>query len=173
MWPWRAGGERRLLFMSGLISHPFLHTLPSPWPSKVSSAFTDFETLHSVAFFSINLLSINYNNIWYMLMLYLSFSLLNPFIWTKYKDFYLLPTCCLVTKSCPTLCDSMVCSTLGFRVLHHLLEFAQTYVHWVSDAVQPSYPLSLPSPSALSPSQHQCLFQWVGFFVESFYNCID
>ena len=94
MWPWRAGGKRRLLFMSSLISHPFLHTLPSPWPSKVSSAFTDFETLHSVAFFSINLLSINYNNIWYILMLYLSFSLLNPFIWTKYKDFYLLPTCC-------------------------------------------------------------------------------
>ena len=55
---------------------------------------------------------------------------------------------CLVTQSCLTLCDSMVCSTPGFPVLHHLPEFAQTHVHWVSDAIQPSYPLSSPSPPA-------------------------
>ena len=47
----------------------------------------------------------------------------------------------------------------SFPVLHHLLEFAQTHVHWVSDAIQTSHPLSSPSP-VLNPSQHQCLFQW-------------
>ena len=68
---------------------------------------------------------------------------------------------CSVTKSCPTLSDPMDCSMPGFPVLHYLLEFAQTHVHWISDAIQPS-PLLLPSfPTALSLSQHQGLFQWV------------
>ena len=49
----------------------------------------------------------------------------------------------------------------GFPILHYLPEFAQTHVHWVSDAIQPSHPLSLPSPPALSLFQHQGLFQWV------------
>ena len=56
--------------------------------------------------------------------------------------------CCLVTKSYPTLCDPINCSTSGFPVLHYLLEFAQTHVHWIGDAIQPSYPLSPPSPPA-------------------------
>ena len=53
---------------------------------------------------------------------------------------------CSVPKSCPILCEPMNCSTPGFPVLHHLLEFAQTHVHWVSDAIQPSHlqPLSFP-----------------------------
>ena len=67
--------------------------------------------------------------------------------------------CYSVTQSCPTLCDPMDCSTPGFPVLHYLPEFAQTHVHGVSDAIQPSHPLSSPSPSALSLSQHQGLFQ--------------
>ena len=71
---------------------------------------------------------------------------------------------CLVTKSYPTLCDSMDCSTPGFPILHHLLEFAQTQVHWVGDTIQPSNPLSSPSPPAFSLSWHQGLFQWVGSF---------
>ena len=52
----------------------------------------------------------------------------------------------------------------GFPVLHYLLEFPQTHVHWVGDAIQPSHPLSLPSPPALNLSQHQGLFQWVCFW---------
>ena len=56
----------------------------------------------------------------------------------------------------------MDCSTPGFPVLHYLPEFAQTHVHWVDDAIQPSHPLSPPSPPALNLSQHQGLFQWVG-----------
>ena len=55
----------------------------------------------------------------------------------------------------------MDCSTPGFPVLHHLPEFTQAHVHWVGDAIQPSHPLSSPSPPAFNPSQHQGLFQWV------------
>ena len=54
---------------------------------------------------------------------------------------------CSVTQLCPTLCDPMDCSTLGFPV-HHLPELAQTHVHWVNDAIQPSHPLLSPSPPA-------------------------
>ena len=66
---------------------------------------------------------------------------------------------CSVSQSCPTLCDSTDCSTPGFPVLHHLLEFAQTHVHWVGDAIPPSHPLSSPSPPACNLSQDQGLFQ--------------
>ena len=63
-----------------------------------------------------------------------------------------------VTQSCPTLCDPMNHSTPGLPV-HHLLEFTQTHIHRVSDAIQPSHPLSSPFPPAFNPSQHQRLFQ--------------
>ena len=59
------------------------------------------------------------------------------------------------------LCDPMDCSAPGFPVLHHPPELAQTHVHWVGDATQPSHPLLSPSPPALNLSQHQGLFQWV------------
>ena len=67
-----------------------------------------------------------------------------------------------VTQSCPTLCNPMDCSMPGFPVHHQLPEFAQTHVHWVNNAIQPSHPLSSPSPPAFNLSQHQGLFQWVG-----------
>ena len=66
-----------------------------------------------------------------------------------------------VAQSCLTLCDLMDCSTPGFPVHHQLLEFAQTHVHQVGDAIQPSHPLSSPSPPAFNLSQHLGLFQWV------------
>ena len=66
-----------------------------------------------------------------------------------------------VAQSCPTLCDPMNCSTPGLPVHHQLPESTQTHVHRVGDAIQPSYPLSSPSPSAFNLSQHQGLFQWV------------
>ena len=69
--------------------------------------------------------------------------------------------CCSVAQSCLTLFDPMNCSTPGFPVLHYLLEFAHTHVPWVRDAIQPSHPLSSPSPSAFNISQYQGLFQWV------------
>ena len=66
-----------------------------------------------------------------------------------------------VAQLCPTLYDPMNRSTPGLPVHHQLLEFTQTHVHWVSDAIQPSHPLSSPSPLAPNPSQHQSLFEWV------------
>ena len=71
--------------------------------------------------------------------------------------------CCSVAQLCLTLCDLMDCSTLGFPVLQYLPECAQSHVHWVHDAIQPSHPLPPPSPPALYLSQHQGLFQWVCF----------
>ena len=80
-----------------------------------------------------------------------------------YFTFYILWIffCCPVTQSCPPLCDPVDCTMLGFPLLHHLLEVAQTYVHWVGDIIQPSHPLSSPSPRAFNISQHQHLYQWV------------
>ena len=66
-----------------------------------------------------------------------------------------------VAQSCLILCDPMNHSMPGLPVHHQLPEFTQIHVHWVSDAIQPSHPLSSPSPPALNPSQHQSLFQWV------------
>ena len=65
--------------------------------------------------------------------------------------------------SCVRLCNSMECSTPGFPVNHQLQKLAQTHLHWVGDAIQPSQPLSSPSPPAFSLSQHQGLFQRVSF----------
>ena len=65
------------------------------------------------------------------------------------------------TQSCLTLCDPMNHSMPGLPVHHQLLEFSQTHVHRVSDAIQPSHPLSSPSPPALNLSQNQGLFKWV------------
>jgi len=63
------------------------------------------------------------------------------------------------SQSCPTLCDPMNCSMPGLPIHHQLPEFTQTHVHRVSVAIQPSHPLSSPSPPAPNPSQHQSLFQ--------------
>ena len=64
-----------------------------------------------------------------------------------------------VAQSCPTLCDPVNHSTPGLPVHHQVPEFTQTHIHRVSDAIQPSHPLSSPSPPAPNPSQHQSLYQ--------------
>ena len=66
-----------------------------------------------------------------------------------------------VAQSCPTLCDPMDCRMPGLPVYQQLPEFTQAHVHWVGDAIQPSHPLSSPSPPAFDLSQYQGLFQWV------------
>ena len=68
-----------------------------------------------------------------------------------------------VTQSCPTLWDRINSCTPGLPVHHQLPEITQIHVHRVGDAIQPSHPLSSPSPPAPNPSQHQSLFQWVNF----------
>ena len=69
--------------------------------------------------------------------------------------------CCSVAQLCLTLWNPVDCSMPGFPVLHYLLEFDQTHVHWISDAIQPSHLLLPPFPPALSLSQHQGIFQSV------------
>ena len=69
-------------------------------------------------------------------------------------------SCCSVAQLRLTLCDPMDCSTPGLPVPRHLPEFAQVRIHCISDAIQPSHPLTPSSPSALSFSQHRELFQW-------------
>ena len=85
-----------------------------------------------------------------------------------------------VAQLCPTLCDPTNHNTPGLPVHHQLLEFTQTHVHWVSDAIQPSHPVSSPFPSAPNPSQHQGLFQWVNsvlysrtLFISSIYKSLN
>ena len=74
------------------------------------------------------------------------------FIWVPFSS---------VAQSCPALCNPMDCSTPGLPVHHQLPESTQTHVHCVGDTIQPSKPLSSPSPPALNLSQHQGLFKWV------------
>ena len=81
-----------------------------------------------------------------------------PFAITSESFEYLVSS---VVQSCPTVCDPMDCSTSGLPVHHQLPEFTQTHVHWVGVAIQPSHPLSSPSPPAFNLSQHQGLFRWV------------
>ena len=66
-----------------------------------------------------------------------------------------------VAQSCPTLVTPWIAALQASLSITHLLEFTQTHVHRVRDAIQPSHPLSSPSPPAPNPSQHQGLFQWV------------
>ena len=73
--------------------------------------------------------------------------------------FHLITQFSSVAQLCPTLCDPMNRSTPGLPLHHQLPEFTQTHVHRVGDAIQPSHPLSSPSPPAPNPSQHQGLFQ--------------
>ena len=66
-----------------------------------------------------------------------------------------------IAQLCQTLCEPMDCSMPGLPVHCQLPEFMQIHVHWVSDGIQPSHPLSSPSPPAFDLSQHQGLFKWV------------
>ena len=104
-----------------------------------------------------------------MILLSITFSRsINVVAWDRISWIYTQKWHCLsvqsislVTHLCPTLCDPMDCSTPGHPVHHQLLEFTQTHVHRVGDAIQLSHPLLSPSPPAFNLSQHQSLFKWV------------
>ena len=84
-------------------------------------------------------------------------------LFPNYISGAVLVCCCSVTRSCPSLGNIMDCSVPGSSVLHYLPEFAQTYVHWVSDAIQPSFPLLPLSPLASSfPSIKNPMFMFIG-----------
>ena len=78
--------------------------------------------------------------------------------WLYKKEHTNMQSFSSVAQLCPTLCDPMNQSMPGLPVHHQLLEFTQTHVHWVADAIQPSHPLSSPSPS-FNLAQHQGLFR--------------
>ena len=86
---------------------------------------------------------------------------------TYWKNLLITKTKTLLacSESCLTLCDPMDCSTTGLPVHHQLPESTQTHVHWISDAIQPSYPLLSPSPPTFNLSQYQGFFKWVSFHV--------
>ena len=80
----------------------------------------------------------------------------------KYQQKILKSCCCSLAQSCLTLCDLVDCGTPGLPVLHHFLKLAQTHVHWVCDAIQPSRPLSAPSPPAFKdPASGSFLMSWL------------
>ena len=81
--------------------------------------------------------------------------------WQKHLAVRVIRESCSVAQSCPTVCDTMDCSTPGLPVHHQLLELTQTHVCRVGDAIQPSHPLSSSSLPAFNLSQHQGLFEWV------------
>ena len=82
-------------------------------------------------------------------------------VWQWYRGVVSRGQFSLVIQSGPTPCNPMDCSTPGLPVHHQPPELTQTHVHWVSDVIQPSHPLSSPSPPAFNLSQHQGIFQWV------------
>ena len=86
---------------------------------------------------------------------YLGFNVFSKLYRPGVHTFSFIYCCCYsVAQLCLNLCDTMNSSTLDFPVLHYLPEFAQTYVHWIGDAIQPSHPLSFVSAPALNLSQH-------------------
>ena len=88
---------------------------------------------------------------------YPKYPTLSLFAILSFQDF----CCCSVTQLHLILCSPMDCSKLGLPVHHQLPEFTQTHAHWVSDAIQPSHPLSSPSPPTFNLSQYQGLIKWV------------
>ena len=108
-----------------------------------------------------------------MVLYYLRFTVINPSLWnflSAFWSFFSSPCSyklrrgdlfSLVAQLCPTFCNPMYCSTPGFPVQHQLPWLAQTHIHWVGDAIQPSHHLLSPSPPAFNLSQHQDLFRWV------------
>ena len=97
------------------------------------------------------------------------------FIWVQSNLSRMVLLFCSVARSCPTLCNPTKCSTPGFSVLHYLPELAQTHVHWVSDAMEPSHPLLPPSPLPsifpnirVFPSESALHIRWPKYWSFSF-----
>ena len=103
--------------------------------------------------------------LWFMGSQRVGHDWVNEWDWTdwacRFEVFKHLKCIGSVTQLCLTLCMPMDCSMPGFPVDHQLPEFTQIHVHWGSEAIQPSHPLSFPSSPAFNLSQHQGLFQWV------------
>ena len=154
---------------NGRASHSTILAWRIPWteePGGLYSPWVRKRVGHNLATNTFNISNI------YILIFFIKFEIcealfleiffLSPAFGGLYINRATWSCTCSVSQSCLTLCSPMDCSTPGFPVHHQLLELAQTHVLWVSDAIQPSQPLSPPSPPAISLFQHQGLFQWVG-----------
>ena len=122
---------------------------------SLTSDFRGLPADKSIDFFPISLSSFLTPDLFSLLLLLMDYSL------TSESHGLFVPSicCCSVAPLCPILCNPMDSSTPSFPVLHHLPEFAQSHVHSVSDAIQPSHPLLSTSPPAFNLFQHQGLFQ--------------
>ena len=129
-WVWSLGWRREWLHTPGFCPGEF-QGLYSPWDHQES------DTAEQLSLSNCSVPNSSFCSGWLVFRLH-------QFSW--------------VTQSCPTLCDTMDSSTPGFPVHHQLPELTQTHVHWVGDAIQPSHPLSFPSPPTFNLSQHQGLF---------------
>ena len=145
-----------LSFLSFIFSYQSLITTA---PLKISCLFFSRQILR-FKFFFLSFLS-SFNNMYpgENFFLFILFGICRAWLYglISFVSFQFSP----VAQLCLTLCDPMNHSTPGLPVHHQLPEFIQTHVHQVGDAIQPSHPLSSPSPPASNPSQHQSLFQWV------------
>ena len=138
-------GFSRQEYWSGL-PFPSPGDLPDPGIKPGSPALLQADAFYQLSYEGTRLLE-------FKSLLYCAFTVSASYLTLSSVQFS------LVSQSCPTLCDLMNCSTPGLPVHHQLPEFTQTHVYQVGDAIQPSHPLSSPSPPALNPSQHQSLFQ--------------
>ena len=140
----------------------------------ISNKFFSYATLTSILFFNVRLhvwlalfsdaKSKSCNTTFQLQRSSLTFSLwFLSILYELYKHLYNAYSVQFssVTQPCPTLCNTMDCSMPGLWIHHQLPEFTQTPVHWVGDSIQPSHPLTSPSPTAFSLSQHQGHFKWV------------
>ena len=137
-----------IIFFSFMVgpNYPLACKLYMFYPNRLNYRIYLHLTINNDSYFSVRL--------WLLCFIYLTLK-------KNLNQWKLICYYCSVTQSCPTLCDPMDCSTPGSLVLHYLLEFAQTHVHWISDAIQPFHPLLSPSPPAFNLSQHQGLFKWI------------
>ena len=126
-----------------LVSHPLSLALPTPIILDFSNFSTALNIFPHLRDFSLT-----------------NFFAYNVFLPTRNSWLHILLVWMSSLPDCSTW--SIDCSRPAFLVLHYLQELAQTHVHWVSDSIQPSHPLSPSSPPALNLSQHPDLFQWVG-----------
>ena len=138
-----------------------------PWFSMDVKSVALYNILKTVQARIMELLSFNYNccywNNWHNNQRTKHITIfIYSYIYMKYRylKIYIILFCCSVTQSCPILVTPWT-AACKVSILHHLLELAQILVHWVSDAIQPSHPLSSPSLPASNLSQHQGLFYWV------------
>ena len=139
-------------------------SVPNPWKHEVLTTEPPRKFHHNVLFMSDQFHLIKHlSSLRAHLVIQASMFLHLSVVWSFYCCMYSLYEFSVqfssVAQSCLTLCNSMNHSTPGLPVHHHLPGFTQTHVHRVGDAMQPSHPLSSPSPPAPNPSQHQSLFQ--------------